>query len=107
MGKRNNSLYTMIDAANASSVATAVDVSRAEAITVQAALSGNSGTAVTIVLEGSIDGSTWATIDSTTKTNSNAGYFVSKALTPYKLVRSSTVSHATQAAVTTQITLLG
>lgn len=102
----NRTTYTLLNATTASGISTAYDVSKTDRFIIQVSLTGNSATAVTIVTEGSLDGSTYETINSTTKTNSNVGYFVQQNW-PYNNVRVQTTTHATQAAVTATLTVAG
>lgn len=104
---RNTAQHTLLASTNTSAVGTALNVSRVEAWNAQVNITGNSASAVTIVIEGSIDGSTYGIINSTTRTNDNTSYFVNAALTPYKQIRAYTVTHATTAAVEVLGRLLG
>lgn len=98
--------YTLLNATTASSTSAAYDVSKADRFLIQLALTGNSGTAVTIAVEASLDGATYIELDSTTKTSSNDGYFISGNW-PYNEIRVSTSTHATEAAVTATLTVAG
>lgn len=102
----NSTTYTLLSATTASGQSAAQDVSRADRWNVQVALTGNSGTAVTITTEASLDGSNYATLDETTRTSSNTGYFVSGNW-PYNYLRVATTTHATEAAVTATLVVAG
>ncbi len=102
----NSTTYTLLSATTASGVSTAYDVSKADRWNVQVALTGNSGTAVTVTVEGSLDGAAYSSLDTTTKTNSNTSYFVSGNW-PCNNLRVATITHATEAAVTATLVVAG
>ncbi len=100
------SSHTLLSAPTVSTTGTALDVSRVKAWNAQVICTGNSGTAVTVVVQASIDGTTYAQVDSTTLTSSNTGYFVGKSFTPYQSIKAYTHTQATEATVTVNCRLL-
>lgn len=66
--------YTVLDAVTVATARTSLSIGLAKTVTVNVLVSGNTG-AVTTTIEGSYDGgTTWYTLDATTKTATNVNY---------------------------------
>ena len=89
----NTDQFTLLSAVTTSTVGTAVKVARTTSWLAQSTLAANTG-AVTITIEGSIDGTNYATIGTVTRTADTTAYDVNVANNPYTYMRAKTTSQS-------------